>query len=175
MSKDELIEYLCKCQNELVLYALKLTGKMHDAEELVSELCINILERSDTAEEVRFPKPFFKACLRNLAYNSRIEKNRFIVIDPTDSSLHQIMSVNSCDIATVEFLLSLNKRLAKYPPDLVEAFCMRYLDGYPLHEIADKMGIPANTLSQKFKRLRQSLSESGSNFWLMVIMFHCNF
>lgn len=175
MNKNELIDCLGKYQNELVLYALKLTGKIQDAEDLVGELCINILERSDAAEEVRFPKPFFKTCLRNLSYNSRIEKNRFIVIDPTDSSLHQIMSDNSCDIATVDFLLSLNKRLAQYPPDLVEAFCMRYLDGYPLHEIATQIGIPANTLSQKFKRLRQSLSKSGTNFWLMILMFHCNY
>ena len=50
---------------------------------------------------------------------------------------------------------------------------MRYLDGYPLHEVARKIGIPANTLAQKFKRLRGSLLKSGPDLWLMILMFHC--
>ncbi len=173
MNKPELIKHFGKHHNELMLYALKLTGSMQDAEDLVSDLCVIILERHDDAEEVRFPLAFFRTCLRNLFYGSTNKARRLVVVDPTDSSLESIVSDNSEDMEAVDFLLGLNKRLAQYPPDLAEAFCMRYLDGYPLQEVARKIGVPANTLAQKFKRLRGSLAKSGPDFWLMTLMFHC--
>ena len=71
-------------------------------------------------------------------------------------------------MAHIEFLLSLNKQLAKYPPDLAEAF---YIDGYPLQEVARQMGLPSNTLAQKFKRLRKALALSDMRLWLFVITF----
>ena len=74
-------------------------------------------------------------------------------------------------MAHIEFLLSLNKQLAKYPPDLAEAFYMRYLDGYPLQEVARQMGLPSSTLAQKFKRLRKALALSDMRLWLFVITF----
>ena len=173
MNNTELLNHFAKHHNALILYALKLTGSMQDAEDLVSDLCVIVLGRQDNAEEVRYPLAFFKTCLRNMFYTNANKARRIVAVDPADPALESIVSDNSDDIATVNFLMSLNKRLAQYPPELAEAFCMRYLDGYPLQEVARKMGIPANTLAQKFKRLRGSLSKSGPDLWLMILMFHC--
>ena len=173
MNNTELLNHFAKHHNALILYALKLTGNMQDAEDLVSDLCVIVLGRQDNAEEVRYPLAFFKTCLRNMFYTNTNKARRIVAVDPADPALESIVSDNSGDMDTVNFLLSLNKRLAQYPPDLAEAFCMRYLDGYPLQEVARKMGIPANTLAQKFKRLRGSLLKSGTDLWLMILMFHC--
>ena len=105
------------------------------------------------------------------ADNSSLRKGRCICIDPTGTELNSIIAKSANDMAHIEFLLSLNKQLAKYPPDLAEAFYMRYLDGYPLQEVARQMGLPSNTLAQKFKRLRKALALSDMRLWLFVITF----
>ena len=91
--------------------------------------------------------------------------------DVTSTELNLIIAESTSDMTHVEFLLSLNKQLEKYPPDLAEAFYMRYLDGYPLQEVALKMGIPANTLAQRFRRLRKALASSDLQLLCMVLIF----
>lgn len=65
MDKSELIEEFSKCRKNLERYAVSLTGNIKDAEDLVSDLCIAILERNTDVEEIRFPKAFFKTSLRH--------------------------------------------------------------------------------------------------------------
>ena len=171
MDKNELIEEFSKCRENLERYAVSLTGNIEDAEDLVSDLCIALLERNTDVEEIRFPRAFFNTSLRHMVYNSSLRKGRCICIDPTGTELNSIIAKSANDMAHIEFLLSLNKQLAKYLPDLAEAFYMRYLDGYPLQEVARQMGLPSNTLAQKFKRLRKALALSDMRLWLFVITF----
>ena len=46
MDKNELIEEFSKCRENLERYAVSLTGNIEDAEDLVSDLCIALLERN---------------------------------------------------------------------------------------------------------------------------------
>ena len=59
MDKNELIEEFSKCRENLERYAVSLTGNIEDAEDLVSDLCIALLERNTDVEEIRFPRAFF--------------------------------------------------------------------------------------------------------------------
>lgn len=140
MDKNELIEEFSKCRENLERYAVSLTGNIEDAEDLVSDLCIALLERNTDVEEIRFPRAFFNTSLRHMVYNSSLRKGRCICIDPTGTELNSIIAKSANDMAHIEFLLSLNKQLAKYPPDLAEAFYMRYLDGYPFRRWHGKWG-----------------------------------
>ena len=171
MDKSELIEEFSQCRKNLERYAVLLTGNIKDAEDLVSDLCIAILVRNTDVEEIRFPKAFFKTSLRHMAYNRSSRKGKCICVDPTSTELNLIIAESTSDMTHVEFLLSLNKQLEKYPLDLAEAFYMRYLDGYPLQEVALKMGIPANTLAQRFRRLRKALASSDLRLLCMVLIF----
>lgn len=44
-------------------------------------------------------------------------------------------------------------------------------DIYHLYLMARQMGLPSNTLAQKFKRLRKALALSDMRLWLFVITF----
>lgn len=171
MEKKAIIDAFSKYREDLERYAVSLTGNTEEAKDLVSDLCIALLERDADAEEIRFPKAFFNTSLRHMVYNSSLRKSRCVEIDPTGTELNSIIKYGADDMAHIEFLLSLNKELAKYPPDLAEAFYMRYLDDYPLHEVARQMRISPNTLAQKFKRLRKALSSSDMRLWLTVTTF----
>ena len=147
MDKNELIEEFSKCRENLERYAVSLTGNIEDAEDLVSDLCIALLERNTDVEEIRFPRAFFNTSLRHMVYNSSLRKGRCICIDPTGTELNSIIAKSANDMAHIEFLLSLNKQLAR------------------------QMGLPSNTLAQKFKRLRKALALSDMRLWLFVITF----
>ena len=113
MDKNELIEEFSKCRENLERYAVSLTGNIEDAEDLVSDLCIALLERNTDVEEIRFPRAFFNTSLRHMVYNSSLRKGRCICIDPTGTELNSIIAKSANDMAHIEFLLSLNKQLAK--------------------------------------------------------------
>jgi RNA polymerase sigma factor (sigma-70 family) len=68
----------------------------------------------------------------------------------------------------------LRKELSTYSPEMQEAFKMYYLDGYSLEEVAKQLGIRKNTLSQRFSRMRNKLTNDAvadSVILALVVLF----
>lgn len=73
-----------------------------------------------------------------------------------------------------EAMAWLKKELSAYSPETREAFYLYYFDGYPLEEIAKRMNINKNTLSQRFVRIRGKLTRKAANqslFLALTLLF----
>jgi len=66
------------------------------------------------------------------------------------------------------------KELAAYPPDMREAFYLYYFDGYSLDEVAKRLGINKNTLSQRFVRIRGKLARKAAKRSLFLALMVLN-
>ena len=57
-----------------------------------------------------------------------------------------------------------------YSPEMQEAFRMYFFDGYSLEEVADKLGVSKNTLSQRFTRIRTRLTDRALKQSLIMLL-----
>ena len=68
----------------------------------------------------------------------------------------------------------LKKELESYPEDMREAFYLYFFDGYSLDEVARKLHINKNTLSQRFVRIRGKLVKKAADqslFFALLVLF----
>ncbi|HPK15732.1 MAG TPA: RNA polymerase sigma factor [Clostridia bacterium] len=172
MEKEALLMLFGNHLEELTLYAIKRIGNVENARDMVSELALALLSRSEDSEEIRYPMAYFKTSLRNMVYDTRNEKTASIPVDPCDPLWNSTISERQLEQETdlVELLAWLDQQLVSCPPQIAEAFRLRYLDGYPLGEVARMVDIPANTLAQRFRRLRMQLKKSYPEIWATFVL-----
>lgn len=68
----------------------------------------------------------------------------------------------------------LRQELAAYSPEMREAFYLYYFDGYSLDEVAKRLNLNKNTLSQRFVRIRSKLVKNAANqslFFALMVLF----
>jgi RNA polymerase sigma factor (sigma-70 family) len=68
----------------------------------------------------------------------------------------------------------LKQELEHYPPEMREAFYLYFFDGFSLEEVAKKLGIHKNTLSQRFVRIRARLIKKATDqslFFALLVLF----
>lgn len=153
-----------KNNRDLIKYALTFTGSLDDATDLVSDLLIKIYtdERMKNVEE---PMAYFRACIRNSAYN-KIKRDKRLVLLPYED----FQALKDCIPAPQENSYEdhqtrqeIREMLAQYKVPLKEAFILFHLDGYSIKELAKWLNMSENALSQQFRRMRKKIKN-----WLTV-------
>lgn len=123
-----------KNNRDLIKYALTFTGSLDDATDLVSDLLIKIYtdERMKNVEE---PMAYFRACIRNSAYN-KIKRDKRLVLLPYED----FQALKDCIPAPQENSYEdhqtrqeIREMLAQYKVPLKEAFILFHLDGYSIY------------------------------------------
>ncbi len=148
---------------ELRRHALKLTGNMDDAEDLLSDLVLTIYTNANmqTAQE---PLSYFKTCLKNIHINQRKRAARVTLLDPTRlESLPRRLEPSQRELEYRQTVNDLQRALAPYPGFLVDAFIEYHLNGYSINELAILLGMKANSLAQQFRRMREKVRQHAPN------------
>lgn len=171
MAQETLIDILMESKAELLRYATKLMGSTHDGEDLLSNLIVTLLQRGENAERVLSPLPFLKASLRNAAINMRKKNQRTTAVDFNDQYWANLARQRdeNLDADLFELMTWLNAQLESCQPDVAEAFRRYYLDGYPLRELAEQLGMSPNTLTQRFRRIRMDIKSRYPKLWATLI------
>lgn len=176
MTKEALLILFGDQLEELTLYALKRIGNVEDARDMVGEVALALMSRSEDAGEIRCPMAYFKTSLRHLTFDMHKKSANTVSLDDKGESCIAKTYEQEFERETglSELLTWLDQQLTSCPPEIAEAFRLRYLDGYPLKEVAKIVGIPANTLAQRFRRLRKQIRKSYPEMWAtFVLIFKC--
>lgn len=161
--------------------ARELTRNPADAEDLAQEVCLAALRHG--AGRVRSPRAFLGSALRRLAVREgrRTEGRRrreLVVARPEAcASAHDALEVR-------ERRELLWNELHALSPAVRDALCLRYLDELGPTAIADRLGLPRETVKARLERgrtrLRSRLDETQrrSSFalgvgWLRIVVMGC--
>ena len=171
--QEKLSEVFDRQYPALLAVAFQLTRSEDDALDLMQDLAETIARNDRPADSVEYPMAFFRTCLRHAQINARKRADREVPSEPdTFSQLPAAESVEQ-DVVGSAAMEWLKKELADYPEEMREAFYLYLFDGYSLDEVAKRLHINKNTLSQRFVRIRQRLVKKASDqslfFTLMVL------
>ena len=171
--QEKLSEVFVRQYHQLLGVAFQLTRNEDDALDLMQDLAETIARNDRPASAVEHPMAFFRTCLRNARINSIKKAEREVPSEPEVFS--QIPAEGSVeqDVVGGAAMEWLKQELSRYPEDMREAFYLYFFDGYSLDEVAKKLNINKNTLSQRFVRIRGRLIKKAADqslvFALMVL------
>ena len=172
--QDKLSELFVQQYQALLGVAFQLARNEDDALDLMQDLAETIARNDRPASSIEHPMAFFRTCLRNARINAVKKAQREIPSEPEVFS--QIPGGDSVEDSVVggAAMAWLKKELASYTPEMREAFYLYFFDGYSLDEVAKKLAINKNTLSQRFVRIRGKLVKKAADqslFFALLVLF----
>ncbi|MBA4348008.1 MAG: hypothetical protein C0413_04060 [Clostridiales bacterium] len=172
--QKKLSEVFVEQYQALLGVAFQLTRNEEDALDLMQDLAETIARNDRPSSSIEHPMAFFRTCLRNARINSLKKSQREVPSEPeVFSQIPGTDSVES-DVVGSAAMAWLKRELESYPLEMREAFYLYFFDGYSLDEVAKKLNINKNTLSQRFVRIRSKLVKKASDqslFFALLVLF----
>lgn len=169
MTQVEFATNLLGLQDELKRFAYKLTANADDANDLLQETSLRVLNNQDKFMSDTNFKAWMYTVMRNLFINDyrKLVRNQTFV-DQTDNLYHLNLPQES-GIGSPEENYSLHeiqKKIDSYNDEYSSLFKM-HIEGYKYDEIAEKMHIPIGTVKSRIffarKRLQDELKDYKMN------------
>ena len=135
-----------------------LTGRNHEAEDLVQEASLRAFRYIDTFTGGN-ARAWFLRIVRNTCYQWR-GRAAAAVTDVFDERLHSAIRPTSDPetlFARAEGSALIERALNELPPRFRELLVLRELEGLSYRELADVGGIPVGTVMSRLSRARQAL------------------
>lgn len=172
--QEKLSELFVRQYQALLGAAFQLARNEDDALDLMQDLAETIARHDRPAASVEHPAAFFRTCLRNAWINTHKKAGREVTTEP--EAFTQIPAEGSVeqDVVGSAAMEWLKEELSRYPEDMREAFYLYFFDGYSLDEVAKKLNISKNTLSQRFVRIRGKLVKKAADqslFFALMVLF----
>jgi len=141
--------------------ALRVTGNAADAEDVLQNVFLRVLNRPSVLDPQRSPEPY----LRRAATNASIDLLRRRAARP-DTEAREMGIDGRYDLGTHEAPPLLKERLrralAKIAPVDAELFVLCYLEGYSYDELAGLMELERGTVASRLHRIRATLRKDLS-------------
>lgn len=154
-------------QRNMYNFAMMLTANRYDAEDLLQETILRVLDNQDKyVDNVNF-KGWVLTIMRNIFINNyRKELRSQVIIDQTDD-LHHLNVSGDSSRENPEALLNLKEIkfvINNLEDDLKIPFSM-YLDGYKYNEISDELEMPLGTVKSRIFFARRELRRNLAGAW----------
>ena len=172
--QEKLSEVFVRQYQALLGAAFQLARNEEDALDLMQDLAETIARNDRPADSVAHPMAFFRTCLRNARINALKKAEREIPSEPELFSQSPAEGSVEQDVVGSAAMEWLKKELSEYPEQMREAFYLYFFDGYSLDEVAKKLNINKNTLSQRFVRIRARLVKKAADqslFFALMVLF----
>ena len=137
-------------------YALSLTHRETDAEDLVQEAWLKVYQRRGR----RFDKALFFTAIRNL-YIDQYRRNKLVVLEPLDES----QVADSHDFGSDISMADLEPALASLRPEEREAIFLNSVEGYTVRQIAEFTQRPRGTVLSLIHRGKQKMAAKLRRLW----------
>ena len=154
-------------QKNMYSFAMMLTANRYDAEDLLQETTLKVLDNRDKyVDNINF-KGWVFTIMRNIFINNyRKELRNQVIVDQTGDLLKLNNTENSrwenpeetITINEIKFIIN------KLNDDLKDPFLM-FLEGYKYNEISDKLKLPLGTVKSRIyfarRELQRNLTENS--------------
>jgi RNA polymerase sigma-70 factor (ECF subfamily) len=169
MTKIQFQQKILSIQRNMFSFAMTLTANRYDAEDLLQETTLRVLNNQDKyVDNVNF-KGWVLTIMRNIFINNyRKELRSHIIVDQTDD-LHHLNVAGSSKWDNPEETMTVKEIkfiINNLNDDLKIPFSM-YLEGYKYMEISDKLALPLGTVKSRIFFARQELQRNltGTHYY----------
>ena len=153
-------------QDDLLRFAYKLTSDREEANDLLQETSLKILDNEDKyAPDTNF-KGWTYTIMRNIFINNYRKALRDqTYVDQTDNQfyLNQNIDIEGDSTEGSYDLKEMRRIVNALPKEYRIPFSM-YVSGFKYREIADKLGLPLGTVKSRIYFTRQKLQEELKDF-----------
>ena len=158
MDKTGFNQLMARLRPKLYRFALALTRRTDEAEDVVQEIGIKLWERRDELEALRSIEAYAMSAVRNRCLDyARSPHNRTDELPEAYDSTHEqtpYQMVEQADMAA--FVRKLINRLPEQQQMVIR---LRDVEGYELEEIAEILGMNEGTVRTNLSRARQKIRE----------------
>ena len=145
-----------------VLYrvAYRFTRSVHDAEDLVQEVCVRAYPRLDELESLDDPRSWLICILRRLFIDQTRRYERTHVVSYDEGDVHTLMSDEPGPLeeaSRADGEQRLDSAWQRLPRDQRALLALHDVEGYSLAELVDMTGIKEGTLKSRLHRARVRL------------------
>ncbi|MDH6359074.1 sigma-70 family RNA polymerase sigma factor [Parabacteroides sp. PF5-9] len=153
-------------QDNMLNFALMLTANKDDAQDLLQDTTLKVLNNQDKfVDNVNF-KGWVMTIMRNLFINNyhRVIRTQTIIDQGADVYNLEVMSESGYDSPDGSYQLQeINKAIENLSNELRTPFSL-FLSGYKYNEIAEKLNIPLGTVKSRIFFARQELQSNLKDF-----------
>ncbi|TWT66245.1 ECF RNA polymerase sigma factor SigH [Posidoniimonas polymericola] len=158
-NEEEFLQLITQFQPRLYGYLLTLMGNPDDANDVLQETNVNLWEGASKYE----PGTNFKAWAFRVAHFQVMSYRQRRVRDRVTFS-NDLVATLAVEASAADELQEarrelLSECLKKLPKNMLTVVGLRYLDGLSVSEIATKLSLASNAISQRLFRARRALEE----------------
>lgn len=166
MDTNVLTQRLVELQNELFQFAYKLTSDYDNAQDLLQDTSLKVLNHQDMfVEETNF-KGWVYTIMRNIFINNyRKEMREQTFVDKTEGAyfLNQANNLAYDSTESNHDLKEIRRIVNSLPSEYKVPFSM-YVSGFKYREIAEKLNLPLGTVKSRIFFTRQRLQSRLKDF-----------
>ena len=159
MENTDMMNSVLSLDDRLRQYAFSLTHNREDAEDLVQDTYLKVLQNTDRFAEATNLKAWVCTIMRNTFINGyrRRQRSKVSTNESEDSTLYTSTASVSNDAADLPLYVSeITTAISSMKDNQRDAFEM-FVDGFKYHEIADRLQISIGTVKSRIFFARQKL------------------
>ena len=160
---EELFKGLFK---PLCAFAMKFTGDLDTAKNLVHEVFIQVWEKFDSLPPESNYKSYCYTAVRNKCLNHIRDKKKFVMLHDAD---HEPQITNTT-LETAELQQKIETAIAALPEKCRMVFELNRIEGLKYSEIADKLNISIKTVEAQMSKALTIMREHLREFLTLVFL-----
>lgn len=155
---------LLSLQENMMNFALSLTANRDDAQDLLQDTTLKVLDNQDKfVDNVNF-KGWVLTVMRNIFINNYHKVVRVQTVIDQNADLYNLDIVNDYDSPDSSYQINeITSAIDALNEDMRVPFSM-FLGGYKYHEIAEKLNLPLGTVKSRIFFARQELQKKLKDF-----------
>ena len=166
MNTSQFQKKLLGMQENMMNFALMLTANREDAQDLLQETSLKVLDNREKYADNRNFKGWVLTVMRNIFINNYHRVLRTQTVVEQDIDLYNLNVANDSSFETPDGAYQLQEITAAIDvlnEDMKAPFSM-YVSGYRYHEIAKALRIPLGTVKSRIFFARQELKTKLKDF-----------
>ncbi|MDH6341995.1 RNA polymerase sigma factor (sigma-70 family) [Parabacteroides sp. PFB2-12] len=166
MNTKEFQQEIIGLQRNMYNFALSLTADREDAEDLLQDTTLKVLDSQDKFTDNYNLKGWVLTVMRNIFINNyhKVVRKQTVIDAHADLYNLHVLSESPLDSPEGSYQLSeINQVVENLSDDLRVPFQL-YLGGYKYHEIADRLDMPLGTIKSRIFFARKELQIQLKDF-----------
>lgn len=157
----DIIDYFTRNYRQLMLSAIMMVKDVDKAQDILHNVAVALLKRQNELSDLKYPSAYIAQCIYRATLNYLRKEARSEPYDPIVLSEICRSLSHGIEYEYVEWVISIEAHLQKFDPEMRKVFIEHYLDGIPIEDIAQRMGITPNAITLRLKRMRSALAHNA--------------
>jgi len=149
-------------------FAMKYTGDLDSAKNLVHEVFIQVWDKFESLPEGTNYKSYCYTAVRNRCLNYIRDRKKFVMIENVPE--HHFREMNTT-METSELAAKIEQAIASLPEKCRMVFELNRIEGLKYSEIAEKMNISLKTVEAQMSKALAVMKEHLREFLTIIFIF----